>query len=502
MPLLRRVLIANRGEIAVRIIRACRAMGIESVAVYSEPDAAAPHVRLADTALPIGPAAARESYLDVTKIVDAAGRAGADAVHPGYGFLAENADFAAAVEAANLTFIGPSSRVIALMGDKVAARRAMEQSGVPVVPATGVLAPEPSLFDVATAELGYPIVIKAAAGGGGKGMRIVRRAEELPDALRGATREAEAAFGDPRLYAERYLQRPRHIEVQVFGDTHGHVVHLGERECSIQRRHQKIVEETPSPAVDPPLRAAMTDAGVRAAAAVGYVGAGTIEFLLDADGRFYFLEMNTRLQVEHPVTEWTTGLDLVRAQLEVAAGAPLPFETVATRGHAIECRLYSEDPGNQFLPATGTVHALELPAGPWVRCDSGIATGTRVGVDYDPLLAKIAAWGATREEARGRMLAALRETVLLGVVTNRDYLLDVLAHPAFVAGDTHTQFLEQHLATWRPRAGRHRTLAALAAALALAAPAPSGGAAAARDGIGTPDDLWTSLGPWRSGAGT
>ncbi len=385
------------------------------------------------------------------------------------------------------------------MGDKVAARTLMEHAGVPVVPATPVLAPEPATFATAAAGLGFPVVIKAAAGGGGKGMRIVRRVEEIPDAVAGAAREATAAFGDGRIYLERYLERPRHVEVQVFADTHGTVVHLGERECSIQRRHQKIVEESPSPAVDATLRAAMTAAAIRATAAVDYVGAGTVEFLLDEQGRFYFLEMNTRLQVEHPVTEWITGLDLVREQILVARGAPLSFDAVATRGHAIECRLYSEDPAHGFLPATGTVHALGEPSGAWVRFDAGIAAGTRIGVDYDPLLAKLSTFGATREEARMRMRAALRETVLLGVVTNRDYLLAVVDHPAFAAGATHTEFLAEHFAGWAPPAGRHGTTATVLAALALASPGPR-----RDDGTaGTPmPSPWEALGAWRPGAGS
>ena len=500
MPKVERVLIANRGEIAVRIVRTCRAMGVASVAVYSDADTDAPHVRLADAAAGIGPAPARESYLAIDAILDAARRSGADAIHPGYGFLAENAGFAAAVESAGLTFIGPSAEAIAAMGDKVAARALMEQAGVPVVPASPALPADPHAAAAAAERIGYPVMLKAAAGGGGKGMRVVRRAEELPDAARAAAREALAAFGDERVYLERYVERPRHIEVQVFGDAHGTIIHLGERECSVQRRHQKIIEETPSPAVDAPLRAAMTAAAVQAAAAVRYVGAGTIEFLLDEGGRFYFLEMNTRLQVEHPVTEWVTGLDLVREQILVARGERLSCAGVAPRGHAIECRLYSEDPAHQFLPATGTVRALVEPSGPWVRFDSGIARGSVVGVEYDPMLAKISTWGATREEARARMLAALHETVLLGVTTNRDYLLAVLAHPAFVAGATHTEFLAQHLASWREPTGRHRDLAALAAALAVAA-ARTGRAGRGAARAEAAPSVWQSLGPWRAGAG-
>jgi acetyl-CoA carboxylase biotin carboxylase subunit len=496
MPPVTTVLIANRGEIAVRIIRTCRAMGVRTVAVYSEADAGAPHVALADDAVAIGPAPARASYLDVAKLLAAARASGADAVHPGYGFLSENAAFARAVTDAGLAFIGPPAAAIAAMGDKVAARSLMERAGVPVVPASSVLAPEPEAFAAAAAAIGYPVVIKAAAGGGGKGMRIVRDAAELPGAIRGAAREATAAFSDGRIYLERYLERPRHIEVQIFADQYGRIVHLGERECSIQRRHQKIIEETPSPAVGAELRTAMTDAAMRAARAVDYVGAGTIEFLLDEAGRFYFLEMNTRLQVEHPVTEWVTGLDLVREQILVARGEPLSFDTITLRGHALECRLYSEDPERNFLPATGTVHTLTDPAGPYVRFDSGIARGSVVGIEYDPLLAKISTWGATREDARARMLEALRETVLLGVVTNRDYLRAVLAQTAFVAGDTHTEFLAEHLAGWRPARGRERDLAAIAAALALTGASAPG----ATEMHGPAPTPFATLGSWRAGS--
>ena len=499
MPAVRKILIANRGEIAVRVARTCRAMGIPSVAVYSDADVDAPHVRAADEAVAIGAAAARESYLNVEALLAAARKSGADSVHPGYGFLAENAGFARAVEAAGLTFIGPPADAIATMGDKVAARALMEKAGVPVVPASGILAPDPQSFGAAAERLGYPVVIKAAAGGGGKGMRIVRRPEELAEAVRGAAREALAAFSDERIYLERYLERPRHVEVQVFADAHGRVAHLGERECSIQRRHQKIIEESPSPAVNPTLRTAMTDAAVRAASAVRYLGAGTIELLLAPDGSFYFLEMNTRLQVEHPVTEWRCGLDLVREQILVARGEPLSFGDVTLQGHAIECRLYSEDPAHQFLPATGVVRALVEPAGPGVRFDGGIAAGSVVGVEYDPLLAKVSTWGTTREEARARMLAALRETIVLGVTTNRDYLRAVLAHPAFAAGDTHTEFLAQHLPEWRPPVGRRRDLAALAAAIVLAERGTR--TDAAHDGArsaGEPS-VFETLGAWRVG---
>jgi acetyl-CoA carboxylase biotin carboxylase subunit len=494
----RRILIANRGEIALRVIRTAREMDIETVAIFSDWDAKALHTRMAHVAVPLHGTTPSESYLVAEKVIAAAKATGAEAIHPGYGFLSENAKFARAVRDAGLVWIGPPPEAIEAMGDKIKSRRAMKKAGVPVVPGLTDPVDDAAAAKKAATEVGYPIALKAAAGGGGKGIRIVRDPSEMESAFRTASGEAKSSFGDGRIYLERYLERPRHVEVQVFADAHGTVVHLGERECSIQRRHQKIVEESPSPAVGAALRAAMTEAGIRAAAAVDYVGAGTIEFLLDPEGRFYFLEMNTRLQVEHPVTEWITGLDLVREQILVAGGAPLSFGAVQPHGHAIECRLYSEDPAHGFLPATGTVHLLGEPSGAWVRFDSGIAVGSRVGVDYDPLLAKLSTWGATREEARTRMLAALHETVVLGVVTNRDYLAAVVAHPAFAAGATHTEFLAEHFAGWTPPAGTEAELAAVLAALALARPAPRRDGEAGAAALPSP---WESLGAWRPGAG-
>jgi len=488
------VLIANRGEIAVRIVRACHEHGLAAVAVYSEADRGAPHTLAADRAVPIGPPPAVQSYLNVEALLAAARSAGADAVHPGYGFLAENASFARAVEAAGLTWIGPPAQAIATMGDKLAARAMVARAGVPLVPGAEVGGGDAA---AAARRLGFPVLVKAAAGGGGKGMRTVASEAELPDALAAARREAEAAFADGRVYLEKLLVRPRHVEVQVLGDRHGALVHLGERECSIQRRHQKIVEETPCPALTSRLRADMTAAALVVARAVGYASAGTVEFLLDAEGRFHFLEMNTRVQVEHPITEWVTGIDIVAAQLRIAAGEPLGFTQADVRahGHAIEGRLYAEDPAAGFFPSAGPILALHEPAGPGVRVDSGIAAGGVVPVEYDPLLGKISACGEDRAAAIARLSAALRDTAVLGPTTNLAFLQDVLAHPAFQRGETHTGFLAEHFATWRP--GGDEAVAALAAALALARPAAPAGDARGRAAAPTP---WETLGAWRLGS--
>ena len=498
MTMFTRVLIANRGEIAIRVMRACRELGIGTVAVYSEVDARAPHVAFADTAVCVGPAPSAESYLNIPRLIEAARATRADAVHPGYGFLAENASFARAVEQAGLTFIGPTADAIAAMGDKTGARRMAVAAGVPVVPANEAPPRDPAALTSAARELGYPLLIKAAAGGGGKGMRVVRSAAELVDAFGAAAREALGAFGDDRLFLERYVERPRHVEVQVLADHHGSIVHLGERECSIQRRHQKIIEETPSPAVDDRLRRQMTDAALAVARSVGYRNAGTVEFLLDPDGRFYFLEVNTRLQVEHPITEWVTGIDLVHAQLRIAAGERLWLkqDDIVRRGHAIECRICAEDPAQQFLPSPGTVLQLREPHGPGIRIDSGIAAGYAVPLYYDPLLAKISVWGESRDAARRRMLAALREYVILGCTTAIPFLLDVLDHPAFASGQTHTHFVAEHFPSWSGR-DAHRLIALIAAAIdATRAPRPTRGGAAP-----TEASPWTTLGHWRLAQG-
>jgi acetyl-CoA/propionyl-CoA carboxylase biotin carboxyl carrier protein len=432
------VLVANRGEIAVRITRTLRALGVRSVAVYSDADAGARHVREADDAIRIGPTPAADSYLNTERILAAARRAGARAVHPGYGFLSENAAFARACAAAGLVFIGPPPAAIEAMGDKIAAKATVAAAGVPVVPGVGAPGMSDADLAAAVAGIGFPVLVKPSAGGGGKGMRLVTLAAELPGALEGARREALAAFGDGTLLAERYISRPRHIEIQVMADGHGHVIHLGERECSLQRRHQKIIEEAPSPLLDDRRRAAMGAAAVEAARAVGYVGAGTVEFIVsgEAPEDFYFLEMNTRLQVEHPVTELVTGLDLVELQVRVAAGEPLPVlqDQVRLAGHAVEARVYAEDPARGFLPTGGTVLALREPVLPHVRVDSGLAEGTTVSSAYDPMLAKVIAYGPDRGTALRRLDGALAQTAVLGVTTNVGFLRALLGHPDVAAG--------------------------------------------------------------------
>jgi geranyl-CoA carboxylase alpha subunit len=463
-----KILIANRGEIACRIIRTARAQGYRTVAVYSQADAQALHVRQADEALCIGPAPVRESYLDIEAVLRAAAASGADAIHPGYGFLSENADFARAVQAAGLVFIGPDPRAIEQMGNKAAAKRLMVAAGVPCVPGyQGADQSDKTLLAQAR-EIGAPIMVKAAAGGGGRGMRLVDDLAQLPAALAAARSEALNAFGSDELILERAVVEPRHVEVQVFGDRHGHIIHLGERDCSIQRRHQKVFEEAPSPAVDAALRERMGAAAVAAARSVDYVGAGTVEFLLDRDGAFYFLEMNTRLQVEHPVTECITGLDLVAWQLAVARGEPLPLtqDQVVLQGHAIEVRLYAEDPHAEFLPQSGEVAVWQPPSGPGIRVDHGLADGQAISPFYDPMIAKIIAHGATRDEARRRLLAALRETRVLGLTTNLGFLQAAAEHPEFAAGAATTAFIARHFdaaALARPRASS--AAVALAAAL-------------------------------------
>jgi 3-methylcrotonyl-CoA carboxylase alpha subunit len=495
MPLFRKILIANRGEIAVRVARTCRALGIPAAAVYSEVDGDALHVREADEAVPIGPAEAARSYLDIGALLAAARKVGADAVHPGYGFLSQNAGFADAVAAAGLTFIGPPGPVHRAMGDKKGARRLMARAGVPVVPGYEGDDQQDAALLAEADRIGWPVMIKPSRGGGGKGMRAVGRREDFAAALGASRREARAAFGDDVVVLERFVARPRHVEVQILADDHGAVLHLLERECSIQRRHQKVLEETPSPALTPEGRAALYAAAVAAARAVGYRNAGTVEFLLAPDGAFYFLEMNTRLQVEHPVTEAVTGLDIVRLQIEVAAGRPLPIAQadVAGRGHALECRLYAEDPDNDDLPSPGRILHLAAPEGPGVRFDSGIAAGSEVTVHYDPLLAKLVTWGWDRAEAVARMAAALRRTAVLGVVTNLALLQAVVGHPAFRKGELHTGFLDEHLRETRaPACPPPEAVAAAVAALHRSRPDPRARA------IFAPDP-WASLGVWRIG---
>ena len=445
----KKLLIANRGEIAVRILRACRDLGITGVAVYSEVDRAALHVRMADEAYPIGPAPSRESYLRVDKLMDIARRAGCDALHPGYGFLAENPELPRACAEAGVTFVGPSAAAMERLGSKTAARELAYRTGVPMVP--GVREPIPQLetANQIADEIGYPILLKAVAGGGGKGMRVVASANELPAAWRDAASEALNAFGDARVYIEKYLDRSRHIEMQILGDAHGNVVYLGERECSVQRRHQKVIEEAPSPFMTPELRRAMGEAAVRLAREAGYTNAGTAEFLVDANRNFYFLEVNTRLQVEHPVTEAVTGLDLIKLQLQVAAGERLPIaqQDVSLRGHAMECRIYAEDPENHFFPSPGQIVSWRAPHGPGIRLDEGVYSGWTVPGDYDPLLAKLIAWGGDRAQTMARLQRALEELRIEGIRTNTSLFQRILASSDFHKGAIHTRWLDERLAS-------------------------------------------------------
>ena len=441
---MKRVLIANRGEIALRIVRACHEEGLEAVAVYSAVDRRSPHVRAADRAVAIGPPAPSESYLSIERLIAAARESGADAVHPGYGFLAERAAFAEAVEQAGLIFVGPPAAAIRAMGDKTEARRRMREAGVPIVPGDSAPVDDPAVARKAAAAIGYPVMVKAAAGGGGKGMRIVRDPNVLPAALEAAASEALKSFGDASVYLEKFIERPRHIEIQVLADA-GRTVHLGERECSIQRRHQKLVEEAPSVALSADLRGRMGAAAVSAAQAVGYRGAGTCEFLLTEDGSYYFLEMNTRIQVEHPVTELVYAVDLVREQLRIAGGLPMRVHPgwLNPRGWALECRITSEDPANGFLPSTGPIEYLRAPAGPGVRWDSGVETGDEVTLHYDSLLAKLIVWAPDRAQAITRMSQALDELVVVGVATNQAFHRRLMADPAFRKGEIDIQFLER-----------------------------------------------------------
>jgi acetyl-CoA carboxylase biotin carboxylase subunit len=487
-----RILIANRGEIAVRVIRACREMGIESVAVYSDADAKAQHVALADRAVRVGPPPAADSYLSITAIIAAARSAGADAVHPGYGFLSENQAFAAACDAAGLVFIGPPASVIAQMGSKIAARQLAQRAGAPVVPGDTPADQSDRAVADAARRVGFPLLIKPAEGGGGIGMKAVRGDAALLPAIAQARREAQGAFGDGTLYIERLIEKPRHVEIQVLADNHGHVIHLFERECSIQRRHQKVIEETPSTVVTPALRKRMGDAAVAVARAAGYRNAGTVEFLVEGSGdnaSFYYLEMNTRLQVEHTVTEQVTGVDLVRAQIMVAAGEPLPWtqDMPSQRGHAIEARIYAEDPARDDLPQAGPLLLFRAPSLPGIRVDSGFAEGDAVGVHYDPLLAKLIASGETREMTRRRAVAALRAFPILGIRTNIALLIALLEHPRFIRGDLDTQFLDSEGPTIRQALNVEPDAHVLAVA-ALAGQA----AATARPGDDVPDP-WATV---------
>ncbi|MBM3296968.1 MAG: acetyl-CoA carboxylase biotin carboxylase subunit [Candidatus Aminicenantes bacterium] len=496
-----KILVANRGEIAVRVIRACRELGIRSVAVYSEADRASLHCQMADEAVPIGPAPSLESYLNQDRIIEAARAAGCGAVHPGYGFLAENAEFCGRCEKEGVVFIGPNSKAMDLVGDKVRARQAMEKAGVPIIPGMKSVAVGDEECAAQARKIGYPVMVKASAGGGGKGMRIVCGEDELRPALEAGRREAKSAFGDDSVYLEKYIEEPRHVEFQVLADNFGNTVHLFERECSIQRRHQKIIEESPSPAVDDALRARMGETARKVMTAAGYNNAGTVEFLLDRNKKFYFLEVNARLQVEHPVTEMVTGVDLVLQQIFIASGRKLALrqEALGQRGHALECRIYAEDPTNRFLPSPGRILYLKEPAGPGVRHDCGIYSGWDVPIHYDPILAKLIVWAGDREEACRRMLAALDDYVLLGIRTPIPFLKDVIRHPAFREGKATTGFIKEHMEGWTEAAkdeGKKRLALAAAAYLTLdRKPASRPAAAGAREAYSP----WKSLGRWRQG---
>ena len=459
----KKILIANRGEIAIRVIQTCRDMGIKTVAVYSDADKTALHVLEADQAVCLGPSDPSQSYLDMDKIIKAAKETQAQAIHPGYGFLSENHEFVEKCIENDIVFIGPPAKAIKEMGDKITSRQIMVKSGVPVTP--GLTSGSHSLTEMQdkAKKIGYPVLIKATAGGGGKGIRIVNTSDELPEACESASREAKNAFGNGEVYLEKFFTRARHIEFQILADNFGKTIHLLERECSIQRRHQKLIEETPSPAVGPSLRKEMGKAAVAAAKAAGYTNAGTVEFLLDDQGCYYFLEMNTRLQVEHPVTEMITGIDLVRQQIEIAAGNPLTLDQsdISARGHAIECRIYAEDPENNFFPSPGTISFYKEPTGPGIRNDCGVYSGCTVPVEYDPILSKLTAHGETRDQAIAKMIKALKSYIVLGVRTPIDFLLDLLASSPFEKGDVFTNFIDTHFSHWKP-GEKNRDLACLA----------------------------------------
>ncbi len=496
--MLDKLLVANRGEIAVRIMRACRELGIPTVAVYSDADARALHVQVADEAHHLGPAPALESYLNMDRLVDVAKRTGCDAVHPGYGFLAENGDFAARCEKEGLVFVGPTSSALKLVGDKLAARDMADSAEVPVIPGMRHKGGDDEILALAK-ETGFPVLVKASAGGGGKGMRVVWKEEELRPALAAGRQEARSAFGDDTLYVEKYLHNPRHVEFQVLADLHGNSVHLFERDCSVQRRHQKIVEESPSPALSSALRARMGEDALKVARAAEYTNAGTVEFLLDSEGNYYFLEVNARIQVEHPVTELVTGVDLVRWQLKIASGEHLAFDQKAMeqRGHSIECRVYAEDAGHGFLPSAGRILHVSHPEGPGIRCDSGIYPSCEVPVHYDPILAKVITWGEDRECARRRMEGALEEFAILGVRNTVPYLREIITHPAFVNGATHTGFIEEYMGSLKPQDGNFQREAALAAAV-FESFRQRGGEGAIEQKVATP---WTTLGRWQIAGG-
>ena len=491
---LRKILVANRGEIARRIIRACQEMNIPTVAVYSEADRHALHVLEADEAVPIGPPPPLESYLNMDAIIAAAQQTGCDAIHPGYGFLSENPVFARKCRDAGLVFIGPTPEAMELVGNKLRARQTVLQHGVPVTPGMESHAADFQEIRQFARKIGYPIMIKAAAGGGGKGMRVVHSEDELQHALEASQREALSAFGDDTVYLEKFIEKPRHVEIQVLADTHGNAVHVFERECSIQRRHQKIIEESPSPALDDALRQQMGEAALKVIQAVGYTNAGTVEFLLDENRNFYFLEVNARIQVEHPVTELISGIDLVKQQIRIASGETLPFtqDDLVQRGHALECRIYAEDPENNFLPSIGTLQFVQEPVGPGIRIDSGIYSGMEVTHYYDPILSKIIVWDETRQGAINKMIRALQQYIILGVKTPIPFLIEVLNHPEFRAGNLSTRFIDDHFPQWRLSFSAEELAIGIAAAKMLQKPQtrqPAGNQRAVHN-------PWQTLGHW------
>jgi acetyl-CoA carboxylase biotin carboxylase subunit len=496
----KKILIANRGEIAIRVMKACRELSVKSVAVYSTIDRTALHVQSADEAVCIGEAPPSESYLNIDAIINTAKETGAEAIHPGYGFLAENHLFAERCEKEGIVFIGPNSKAMKLVGDKVASRAVTEKEGIPLIPGMKNKSTEPKECLAEADKIGYPVLLKASAGGGGKGMRIARNKEELNEAIDAGMREAEAAFGDPSVYLEKYLERPRHVEFQVLADNHGNAVHLFERECSIQRRHQKIIEESPSTALDDELRKKMGDTALKVIEISGYNNAGTVEFLLDQDKNFYFLEVNARLQVEHPVTELVVGIDLVHAQLRIAAGERLWLkqENLNQRGHAIECRIYAEDPENNFLPSAGKILFMKEPSGPGIRHDCGVYSGCDVSVYYDPILSKLIAWAPDREICCNRIASALSDFPVLGIKTDIEFLRDTVTHPEFRAGNTFTDFIERNMEAWSPAGGDEISDRVLSYAAAFSMNSGKSRIRIAGEKIQTP---WQSLGDWEIAAG-
>ncbi|MFH2036565.1 MAG: acetyl-CoA carboxylase biotin carboxylase subunit [Candidatus Zixiibacteriota bacterium] len=497
--LFNKILVANRGEIAMRIINACKLLGIPSLAVFSSADRNSVHAMSADEAVEIGPPPPNESYLSINKIIEAARKFNCDAIHPGYGFLAENSLFPEACEKTGITFIGPSAEAMRLMGNKVQSRIKMADAGVPLIPGMKSSGSDISEFIKAADEAGYPVLIKAAAGGGGKGMRVVHEASELEASVKASMREAKNAFGDDTVYLEKYINNPRHIEFQVLADNHGHTIHLFERECSIQRRHQKIIEETPSVAVTPEIRKKMGDAAVKVAQAADYHNAGTVEFLLDTKGGFYFLEMNTRIQVEHPITEMVTNVDLVVEQIRIAAGLPISDYVLKAeqRGHAIECRIYAEDGENNFMPSSGDILMYQEPVGPGIRIDSGVRNGVTVGIDYDPILAKLIVHAPTREMAINKMINALNDYKILGIKTSRKFMIDVLRHQKFAEGETYTDFIARNMSDYGIDTNSLAELSAAAASAALmkGSKAPNVGAGNKR----ITNSPWLTIGAWEIG---